>query len=227
MKGYLSFILVFVSAFLILNLVQASEQANKISFSKAIAAERTYQFGMNGKEAASEAIRQGATSAFNEYSLNHSVAKCAAPPLYDKTPECFRPDEAKIWTKYGAYLSLVKLSNIKFAADMDVRISCAPPITRVTANTFASRDICPNCDDFTTTAQNISELIAIVNTTGPLLCMDTVSPNIQPIPSDLTLNPELVDVKLSGSQMIVVVVHYNKFGMTSVSYLPQGYKVYP
>ena len=227
MKGYLSFILVFVSAFLILNLVQASEQASKVSFSKAIAAERTYQYGMNGKEAAVEAIRQGALSSFNDYDKNYIYAECGLPPAYVNNQKCFRPDEAKLWTKAGAYLSLVQLSNTKFSDDVDVKISCVPSITRVVANQFVSQDICLGCQNFSTSAQNLTELIALINATGPLPCMDVVSPIVEPIPGNINTNPSLNGVTLSGSQMIVVVVHDKKFDITSVSYIPAGYEVYP
>ena len=72
MRGYFSFILVFASVLLLLNLFHSFSDLND-NYSKEIAIEKAYQLQLNAKEAIMEAARQGARQGLIEYTLLHAI----------------------------------------------------------------------------------------------------------------------------------------------------------
>ena len=109
MRGYLSFVLAFLSLALLLSLLLLSQAADSTDLSRAIAVSRTYGVLMNMKEAVLEAARLGGEEGFASYDDSHSIASCLSCPDHfcDPLPAapngcdaavcamCFREDEAR------------------------------------------------------------------------------------------------------------------------------------
>lgn len=71
MKGYFTFVLVFISVILVLNSFENYALNASQSHAKQISIERAYQIQLNVKEAMLEAARSGAQAGLEEYVLTH------------------------------------------------------------------------------------------------------------------------------------------------------------
>ena len=80
MRGYLSFILVFIAVLLLLALLRLHDAAHSTDLSKAVAAERTYAVQMNVKESVVESARRGALAGFSDYDATHDIKLCKHCP---------------------------------------------------------------------------------------------------------------------------------------------------
>jgi hypothetical protein len=240
MQGYLGFLLVFVSVFLILTLIEAANSATQISLSKAIAAERVYQVQMNAKEVIIESIRQGGREGFLAYNSTHHVKFCKSvdPRL---RVLCFRKKEADLWIRAGAYIKLASLDTDMFDSSMDVKIFCMDSITDLGARGIAQsvrlgKQNCPGCKHFSKRGKNISEfadqLIAglkkdkygVPDFDSVVLpdCLAYTQPEIKPTtPGE---NDCLDRITLGG--VFATSVYYGDFEMSSVSHIPEGLEVY-
>lgn len=223
MRGYLSFLLAFASVFLILSFIEASEQSGKISFSKAIAAERAYQAQMNAKEAVLEAAHDGAAEGFRIYNSTHTVAACADPATGDL---CFKADDARLAAKLGAYSYIAKLSEARVDPDMDVRIWCRQAMSRDLADSFARYGSEAGSERYQPVRQDLAGLIKRTLGTAPpsWACLDSTYPHIE-YGADTSINPQLEKTELTG--VVGVSVDYPAFNVSAVSYIPKGYMVEP
>lgn len=134
MRGYLSFVLVFLSIVLLFSMLNLHIQ-NKST--KALLIERTYSTSLNVKESILESLNQGAMQGFLDYDLSHDVLLCRHCPdnycsLEPLAPnpcdpelckQCFRADEAKDASESQALLNYEKLESHVFDPDFDVSIS--------------------------------------------------------------------------------------------------------
>ncbi len=136
MKGYISFLLVFVSALLLSSLIRLSYTAGCRDMSKSILAERAYSLEMNGRESAEESLWQGAQTGFSEYDSRHSVSMCRhcpsdfcalapAPNYCDPVlcDLCFRADDARKAAENGSLSSLAALQAVQPEPDFTIAIS--------------------------------------------------------------------------------------------------------
>ena len=124
MRGYISFVLVFVAAGILLS--SYSLLAPSPDLSRAVSVERAYGLQMNIKEAALESIRQGAIQGFSDYDEVHYLENClncpgACTPPPSPNPcdvmlcaKCFREDEARASAIQGAQTQLGKLHDHQF-----------------------------------------------------------------------------------------------------------------
>jgi len=80
MRGYLSFVLAFLSLALLLSLLSLSQAADSTDLSRAIAVSRAYGVLMNIKESLLEAVRLGGGEGFASYDGSHSIESCLACP---------------------------------------------------------------------------------------------------------------------------------------------------
>jgi hypothetical protein len=138
MKGYLSFVLVFVSSLLILSLLSMSQAAGSVNLSKAVVVERTYGIQMNVKENLFEAARQGAMEGFADYDAAKDIRLCrhcpdhsCSPPADPPPPNicdaslcsrCFREDEARAEAEKGALSNISSLRSHVFDPDFEVQV---------------------------------------------------------------------------------------------------------
>lgn len=223
MKGYLSFLLALASVFLILSFIEAAEQSGKISFSKAIAAERAYQAQMNAKEAVLEAVHDGAAEGFRTYNSTHSVAACADPAAGDL---CFKADDARLAAKLGAYAYIAKLGEVRIDPDMDVRIWCRQGMSRDLADSFARYGNAAGSEAYQPVGQDLAGLINGTSGSAPPSwpCLDSVYPHIE-YGEDASANPHLEKTELTSA--VGVSVDYPAFNVSAVSYIPKGYMVEP
>ncbi|MEW6035028.1 MAG: hypothetical protein AB1529_00305 [Candidatus Micrarchaeota archaeon] len=142
MRGYLSFILVLLASSALLSAVLVSGSPSSLDFSKAISAERAYLAQMDAKEAAMEAIRQGAEEGFSDYDETHSTAGCmhcpglcmAALPPFPSPPNycdkalcdmCFRESDARAAAETGVQERLSLLRAHDFGDGFDISIGPA------------------------------------------------------------------------------------------------------
>ncbi len=120
MRGYLSFVLVFLCAALLLASIPALREARSLDYSDSILIERAYGLEMNAKGCAIESVRQGAASGFDGYDASHSLDACIHCPDHFCTPptpadpyppnvcdagecsSCFREKEAREAALAGA-----------------------------------------------------------------------------------------------------------------------------
>ena len=251
MRGYLNFFLVFVSVFFILSIIQASAYANNISFSKAISAERNYQAQMNFKEIALESIRLGAVESYTFYNITHDINKC--DPNYvgggggPHHPECFRIEEARIFSQAGAFTNLALLDTNIFDSESDLEFFCTNMLTDDFARSIASSkksggSYCPGCSEFSATINNATELANELILNAPKinnqpdfskivspLCMSILYPEIEEDPLNIALpsgskrNPSLKKIQING--YILSLVYSQKFGVASVAHIPAGFEV--
>lgn len=132
MRGYLSFVLVFLSTILLLSVVSLLAQARTSDLSKALSFERSYAVQMNAKECIIETARQGAAAGFASYDASHDISLCrhctdhfCVPPTpanplppnrcqESLCAQCFRESEARAASEAGALLALSSLENHRF-----------------------------------------------------------------------------------------------------------------
>jgi hypothetical protein len=245
MKGYLSFLLVFVSVFMILTLIEVSQLPSQISFSKAIAAERVYQVQMNAKEVALESVRHGGISAFKLYNETHKseICKTQSP----NHPNCFRSEEAIIWTKAGSFVLLSLLERANFDSDIKVNIFCTDSMTDsqlIESSKEVREGRAPESIKAETrnATDYVQFLLSSVPTTSNGLpnysmikgpdCYSIINPLIENNPADINApsnvpleNPILKHIELDG--VIVMRAYYPAFNISSVAYVPAGSKVFP
>lgn len=134
MKGYFSFILVFLLSLLLLSSIELYQSKNSFSLSKAIISERTYSVGTNVHHSIYRSLIDGANNGFDSYDSTHSLALCNHCPDYYCNPTisspnycdatlcnlCFRDQEAKERSNEGALESLSQLRQIPFDNDFNV-----------------------------------------------------------------------------------------------------------
>jgi len=143
MRGYLSFVLAFLSLALILSLLSLSNAAGSRSLSKAVSVERIYGVEMNVKEIILEEARQGGRTGFSIYSTTHFERMCKhcpdnfcapyippAPPPENACDEtlcsaCFREDEARNASEYWSELGISSLNGHMFDPDFSINIGHA------------------------------------------------------------------------------------------------------
>jgi hypothetical protein len=138
MRGYLSFVLAFVSILLILSLLEAQLVSRDFELSKAVAVQRAYSLQMNAKEVIFELAREGANEGFDGYDSSHDVSLCKHCPDHFCVPgslvngcdallcgRCFREDEARERAESGAKSKLARLSPDIF--DPDFTLSMEEP----------------------------------------------------------------------------------------------------
>lgn len=139
MRGYFSFILVFVSLLLVLTLSSVNLQTD---FSKAISIERTYGVSMNVKEVIIETLKYGANEGFGQYTSSHDIALCRHCTdhfcTYDRDfpnycddflcSKCFRESDARLAAMDQAKVKISSLKNHQFDPDFTISIQ-DPQIT--------------------------------------------------------------------------------------------------
>lgn len=132
MRGYLSFVIVFVCVFILLSLFLAKSELLSADFSKSIVAERMHQTSMNIKQGIFAAAESGGKGAFVQYDFTHSRDECVHCPdmgCVPPTPEnptppnvcdpvrcsiCFRDEEARILSAAGAQTVLNSVADSDF-----------------------------------------------------------------------------------------------------------------
>lgn len=133
MRGYFSFILVFVSLLLILTLSSINTQTD---FSKAISIERAYGVSMNVKEVIIETLKHGANEGFNQYDSTHDIARCRHcidhfctydhdfPNYCDDflCLQCFREPDSRAAAINVAKIKFSSLKNYQFDPDFTISI---------------------------------------------------------------------------------------------------------
>ncbi|VVC04155.1 Uncharacterised protein [Candidatus Bilamarchaeum dharawalense] len=131
MRGYFTFILVFVSLLLVFTMLLS---VSKSDFSQAVAIERAYGLSMNIKEILIESARQGANEGFAIYDNNHDIRLCRHCQdhfcTYDRDyPNycddhlcsiCFRENDARASAIQTAQQKITNLKNHKFDPDFSV-----------------------------------------------------------------------------------------------------------
>ena len=135
MKGYLSFVLVFVSVLVLLYLLEAQFSSRNFELSKAITVQRAYALQMNVKENLLEIAKQGAREGFDLYNSTHNLSSCMHCPDHFCTPgpspnncdlvkcsACFRENEARQAAVNKAVEKLMLLRTHHFDHDFDVSI---------------------------------------------------------------------------------------------------------
>ncbi|MBU0591996.1 hypothetical protein KKF81_04545 [Candidatus Micrarchaeota archaeon] len=137
MRGYLSFLVVFVSLIIIFSLIQLSIAVNNSDFSKSIVISRTYSLQMNAKELILESARLGATDGFFVYDSSHDIKNCGHCPDAGCSPDprapnrcdtrmcdsCFRESDARKEAENYATAQLDSLKSYTFDPDFYVSIS--------------------------------------------------------------------------------------------------------
>jgi hypothetical protein len=136
MRGYISFVLVFISVLLLLSLLKLHDASSSTDLSKAVAVERIYGVQMNVKESVIEAARQGALDGFVGYDAIHDINKCKHCPdsFCSPLPEapnrcdtalcmaCFREADARASATDKAISGVRSLNTHEFDSDFQVRI---------------------------------------------------------------------------------------------------------
>jgi hypothetical protein len=138
MRGYLSFVLAFVSMLIIVQLAEAQLSSYDFELSKAVSVQRAYSLQMNVKECMLEAVQQGAREGFSSYDSSHDVRLCRHCPDHFCIPGsltngcdpllcsmCFREDEARAHAVEGAQSKLSLLHGHGFDGDFNVEIKDA------------------------------------------------------------------------------------------------------
>lgn len=134
MKGYFSFILVFIISLLIISSIELYQTKNSFSLSKAIISERAYGVGSNAEYSISQSLIQGAVIGFNDYDSTHSILMCnhcqdfycsivpASPNMCDPLlcATCFRDKEAIESSKTMSINTLQSLGGTGFDRDFYV-----------------------------------------------------------------------------------------------------------
>ncbi|NYZ74415.1 hypothetical protein H0O00_04695 [Candidatus Micrarchaeota archaeon] len=151
MRGYLSFILVFISVLLLLSLLRLYDASYSMDLSKAVAAERTYAVQMNVKESVIEVARQGALGGFSDYDAAHDIRLCkhcpdsfcsALPGSANqcdsaKCMACFREADARAGAIDKAVSGVHSLNNHIFDSDFEVGIGDPSIEVFLEADSFA------------------------------------------------------------------------------------------
>lgn len=244
MRGYLTFLLVLVSVIFILIIIQASQLPYQVSFSKAIAAERTYQVQMNSKEVILETIRLGAWDGYYAYTLFHHESVCETEG--PEHPNCFRIPEARLWTQLGIYARLATLDTSMFDEEIEIEVFCRRSITDEQARDIAKskrKGATNSLGNYIDYGLNLSELVfkelgeydpgnppdfESIKLPG---CMASVYTDISPLENTDIENsmpnkdPELKSIRLTDT--IVVSAYYKTFDVASVSHIPAGWEVEP
>jgi len=249
MRGYLNFLLVFISVFFILILFAASETPSSISLSKAISAERIYQAQMNSKEMVNESIRKGGIAAFAAYNSTHFVFMCDPDFGGPADPACFRMEEAALWTRAGAFTYLVLADSSQADPDIQQDFFCMPSINDILSRQLAMQNLpnYPGLSRIQDPAKNFSDyslfLIAsadkdksgnpVYSTISLPPCMEMIYPVIEEDPANalisdpkLKRNPELKRIRLVNGFIGIYAIS-EKLNITSVAYLPAGSEVVP
>ena len=134
MKGYFSFILVFVISLLLISAIELYQTKYSFSLSKAIISERSYEIGSNYEHAIKATILSGAKKGFDTYDATHSISMCNHCPDYfcNPTPSstnycdaalcslCFRDSDAVLESKRQVVSSLSLLSSIENSSDFSL-----------------------------------------------------------------------------------------------------------
>lgn len=131
MRGYVSFVLVFLASAIALSSYSLLSSGFP-DISKAICAERAYGLQMNIKETALESVREGALEGFADYDVSHDVRSCVHCPgacLPPPSPNhcdpalcmgCFREDEARLSAALGAQARLASLHQHGFDGSFSI-----------------------------------------------------------------------------------------------------------
>lgn len=244
MRGYLNFLLVFISVFFILSLIISSSHSNDVSFSKAIAAERNYQIQMNFKEVAIESIRLGAKEGFSIYNRTHDINKCDPMLGGPAHPGCFRIEEARLFAAAGAYLRLSALDAGLFDPVHETEFFCSDSFSDDLALSMmpGADASCTGCEGFTGFSRNVSEFAGslvseadsengipdLSSGTWPY-CMGAIYPRIVEDPGNAALpagfkkNPGLGSIQIS--RYIISIARSERLGVSSAAYIGPGIEV--
>lgn len=143
MRGYVSFVLVFISSLILLSSLALLNAARSADLSGAVEAARAGGISMNVRECVVESVRQGASSGFLMYDASHDITlcrhcmdnSCVPPnPAYpnpvnwcDATlcGQCFRSSEARSAAETGAGAALLALRPDSFDDEYSVEIGGA------------------------------------------------------------------------------------------------------
>ncbi|MBN1169876.1 hypothetical protein JXA56_02535 [Candidatus Micrarchaeota archaeon] len=134
MRGYLSFVLVFLAIVLVFSMLNLNIKNND---PKMLITERIYSTSMNVKEIILESLDQGAEKAFRDYDAHHNVSLCRHCTDHYCSPEplapnfcnaglckqCFRVDEARAYARQGAFYNYEKLKSHIFDPEFDIDFS--------------------------------------------------------------------------------------------------------
>jgi len=155
MKGYMSFVLVFLSSLILLHSMAVLNAAHSTDLSRAVEIERAYGLQMNVKECVLESVRAGALAGFSSYDFSHDIMLCkhcmdhlCVPPTpANPVPEnicdgglcslCFRESEARLSSVSGAQSGLMALWSGRFDDDYSVLIGPAALDARLEAGALS------------------------------------------------------------------------------------------
>lgn len=111
MHGYVTFVLAVAILLIFLHLL--STQGERITLTKPLAVERSYQTQQNTKELILESARQGAYEGLLLYLAEEQI-----------DPSTFNKEKAEEYARLGAYLRLVELRQHELSEDIDIEIWC-------------------------------------------------------------------------------------------------------
>jgi hypothetical protein len=159
MKGYISFVLVFLSSIILLHSLAILSAAYSTDLSLAVETERAYGLQMNVKECVLEGVRQGAGLGFSSYDGTHDIALCRHCPDHFCTPptpvnpnpenlcdgglcaRCFRESEARLASESGALGGIMALRSGSFDGDYLVHLGDAVLEARLEAGAFSKNGL--------------------------------------------------------------------------------------
>ncbi|MBN2478239.1 hypothetical protein JXB01_03020 [Candidatus Micrarchaeota archaeon] len=200
-KGFVSFAVVFVCLIVILASSRAVFTGNP-DFSSAIAVERSFQNELIIKNSIKESAKNGAITGFSEYLL------FSAEP---------NPEDAVSYATEGAVDNICSLQEIEIS-DADFIIWCGEPsqISLESAKIKIQKQkrpvLCEGCNFITS------------GICGEYIDVDILlddSGNLSPVSISFRKKNDL-----SGSGVIGISYYSEKFGYSSVSYIPSGEVVY-
>ena len=130
MRGYLSFLIIFASIFLIIALLELTLASKSWNFSKALEVEKASSISLNAKEMIIGVMEQNAKTAYTEYDLTHRIDDCVHCPESFCSPvpdmpnacdpvaclSCFREPEAREKARVAAVSAFSKSKNFELSS---------------------------------------------------------------------------------------------------------------
>ncbi len=231
MKGYISFILVFASIFLILTFITINLSSTDFNLARAVSAERTYQIQLNLKEAMIESAKQGAMNGFEKYSVLRSDEAClmycvergvcllSRPPTCNKPSckqFCFKESDAEKAAEEAAVSNMARVKSAFSQDDVSIELWCGAlggdagkGITNSLMTDSGSAHPCPVCTPLS------------------FLCSDYISADV--VPDEVNGGYRLRKIRfspISGAGGFGSSVFLTNGEVASVSSIPEGYEVY-